>query len=187
MTQVKRQLLHRRRIESYGFLRDDGLWEVEATMQDLKANDVHREYDGSLVPKDTPFHDMYVRLILDDSFLIKDIEVSMDAFPFPGCGGAVPSFDVVKGTRIGPGWSRWLKKTFAGKTGCTHVMELLPVAATTAFQTMWQPLSEKYPQQMPIAIGKLVNTCQGWADDGPMVKKLVEEQVLTLPVEEASQ
>ncbi|AEF55234.1 DUF2889 domain-containing protein [Marinomonas posidonica] len=184
MTQMKRQLVHRRRIESFGFLRDDGLWEVEANMQDLKTQDVFREFDGSIVLQGSPFHDISVRLTLDDSFLIKDVSVSMDAFPFPGCGGAVPSFDVIKGTRIGAGWNRWLKQTFNGKVGCTHVLELFPVAATTAFQTMWQPLSEKYPSKVPMAVKQLVNTCQGWSDDGPMVQKLVDEQVLTLPSEE---
>ncbi|BDX02372.1 hypothetical protein MACH16_11200 [Marinomonas pontica] len=184
MSQVKRKLMHRRTIESYGYLREDGDWDIEATMQDLKSYNVNREFDGSLVPEGSPFHDISVRLTLDDTFLIKDVSVSMDAFPFPSCGGAAPSFDVLKGTRIEAGWSRWLKQTFSGKVGCTHVLELFPVAATTAFQTMWQPLGEKYPKQIPVALKKLVNSCHGWSEEGPMVRKLVEEQVLHLPSKE---
>ncbi|TYL49463.1 DUF2889 domain-containing protein [Marinomonas sp. IMCC 4694] len=184
MTQVKRKLMHKRVIESHGFLREDGLWDIQATMQDLKAYDVRREFDDSLVPTNSPFHDISVTLTLDDTFLIKEVNVSMDSFPFPNCGAAAPNFALLKNTRIGPGWNRWLKKTFSGKVGCTHVLELLPVAATTAFQTMWQPLGEKYPKQVPIALGKLVNSCQGWSDNGPMVSRLVEEHVLKLPAEE---
>lgn len=185
MTQVKRKLMHRRRIESFGFLRDDGLWDIEASMQDLKAYDVNREFDHSVVPEGSPFHDISVTLTLDDTFLIKEVLVTMDAFPFPSCGGAVPSFDVLKGTRIGAGWNRWLKQTFSGKVGCTHVLELFPVVATTAFQTMWQPLGEKYPKQVPGALMKLINSCHGWSDEGPMVSKLVDEQILHIPVKES--
>ncbi|MFQ3185532.1 MAG: hypothetical protein ACI8Q3_000548 [Marinomonas primoryensis] len=184
MTQVKRKLMHRRCIESYGFLRDDGLWDIEANMKDLKSYHVNREFDGSLVPEGSPFHDISVTLTLDDTFLIKEAVVSMDAFPFPSCGGAVPSFNALEGTRIGPGWNRWLKETFSGKVGCTHVLELFPVVATTAFQTMWQPLGKKYPEQVPMTLTKLVNSCHGWADDGPMVRKLVDEKILHIPFEE---
>jgi hypothetical protein len=108
----------------------------------------------------------------------------MDSYPFPNCGGAAPSFSILKGTRIEPGWSRWLKETFSGKVGCTHVLELFPVVATTAFQTMWGPLGEKYPGQVSSAVTKLINSCHGWSEDGPMVRKLVDEQVLKLPSEE---
>lgn len=153
-------------------------------MKDIKSYHVNREFDDSLVPEGSPFHDISVRLTLDDTFLIKEVSVSMDAFPFPSCGGAAPNFSILKGTRIGPGWGRWLKKTFSGKVGCTHVLELFPVVATTAFQTMWEPLGKKYPEQIPIAVTKLINSCHGWADDGPMVRKLVDEQILHIPSEE---
>ncbi|MGO2354195.1 MAG: DUF2889 domain-containing protein [Marinomonas foliarum] len=185
MSQVKRKLMHRRVIESYGYLREDGFWDIEATMQDIKPYDVNREFDGEVVPEGSPFHDITVCLTLDDTFLIKEVSVSMDSFPFPNCGGAAPSFEILKGTRIEAGWSRWIKQTFSGKVGCTHVLELLPVVATTAFQTMWQPLGKKYPQHVPAALIKLVNSCHGWSEDGPMVRKLVEEQVLHLSLKES--
>lgn len=185
MAKVKRELMHTRRIESLGYLREDGLWDIEARMTDVKPYDVHRDFDKSLMPKGVPFHDISVKITVDDSFLIKAIKVEMDSFPFPSCGGAVPSFAQIQGTRIGPGWNRWIKQTFEGKVGCTHVLELMPVVATTAFQTMWQPLGEKYPQAVPMAVTKLVNSCHGWSEDGPMVKKLVEEQVIRLPSKES--
>lgn len=185
MAQAKRKLMHRRCIESYGFLREDGLWDIEASMQDLKSYNVKREFDGSLVPEGSPFHDIRACLTLDDTFLIKEVSVTMDAYPFPNCGGAAPSFSILKGTRIKPGWSRWLKETFSGKVGCTHVLELFPVIATTAFQTMWGSLGEKYPEHVSSSVTKLINSCHGWSEDGPMVRKLVDEQVLKLPSEES--
>ncbi|SBS31968.1 hypothetical protein MSP8887_01622 [Marinomonas spartinae] len=183
-TKANRELMHRRFVESNGYRRDDGLWDIEAHMKDLKTYDVYREFDGSKVPEGSPFHDIGLTMTLDDSFKVVDIHVYMEAFPFPNCSGAIPSFEVIKGTQIGPGWSRWLKQEFKGKVGCTHVLELLPVAATTAYQMMWGPLSDKYPEQISKTLQGLVNSCHGWSDDGPMVRKLVTEDVIRLPEEE---
>ncbi|MEO9655406.1 DUF2889 domain-containing protein [Marinomonas sp.] len=181
MSKIQRTLLHQRHIETQGYLREDGLWDIEASMKDLKAHDVRREFNNRLLPQGSPFHDIHLTLTLDDTFLIKDVSVTMSAYPFPNCGNAAPNFRKLIGSRITSGWNRWLKENFAGQQGCTHVLELLPVAATTAFQTMWAPLGEKYPSQVPKALNKLVNTCHGWAQDGPMVQKLVDEQVIRLP------
>ena len=176
---VRRELKHRRTIHSDGYLREDGLWEVEATMKDIKTYDVHRDFDGTLVTTGEPFHDISISIQLDDSFMIQDINVSIDAHPFPNCGQAAPNFASIKGTRIGPGWHSALKKQFKGVSGCTHVLELLPVVATTAFQMMWQPLGQKYPHLVANSLSGLVNTCKGWSEDGPMVTRLIEAGVLT--------
>ncbi|GAB3482059.1 DUF2889 domain-containing protein [Marinomonas epiphytica] len=183
---MKRTLMHSRRIESKGYLREDGLWEVEASMTDLKAHDTTREYEGTTRPAGSLLHNMSLTLTLDDTFLIKGVSVSMKDFPFPNCFKASDIYTKLVGTRIGGGWNKWIKAELAGIQGCTHILELLPVVATTAFQTMWQPLGKKYPKQVPFALNKLVNSCQGWSHTGPMVTKLVEEQVIQLPVKGAS-
>lgn len=176
---VQRVLKHRRTIQSDGYLRSDGLWEVEATMTDIKAYDVYRDFDGTLVPTGQAFHQMSIVMVLDDSFLIQDLQATIDAHPFPNCAQAAPNFSALKGTRIGPGWHSLIKQKFKGVQGCTHVLELLPVAATTAFQTMWSPLAEKYPHLVSHSVAGLVNSCQGWAHDGPMVQQLLDKGLLS--------
>ncbi|TBR41441.1 DUF2889 domain-containing protein [Marinomonas agarivorans] len=176
MSDVQRELKHSRHITSHGYSRSDGLWEVKATMKDIKAHDVYRDFDGSLVAQGDPFHDISVNLVLDDTFVVQAIKVSIDAHPFPNCSHAEPNFSRIVGSRIGPGWSSFLKQELRGKSGCTHVLELLPVAATTAFQMMWSPLAEKYPQHRGKVIQSLVNTCKGWAEDSPAIIKLKAEE-----------
>jgi len=171
-----REIKHRRRVISDGYLRSDELWEVEARMQDIKTYDVWRDFDGELVAQDTPFHDICVRIALDDAFYIKEIEVSIDAHPFPNCYEIASNFERLVGTRISSGWLSYAKKEFKGVAGCTHVLELLPVVATTAFQMMWYPLCEKYPERTKSAINSFSNNCHGWSEDGPMMAKFRQEE-----------
>ena len=149
---IQREIKHRRRVISDGFLRSDGLWEVEARMQDIKTYDVWRDFGGELVAQGTPFHDICVCVALNDDFVIKEVKVSIDAHPFPNCHEIAPSFDKLVGTRMTSGWLSYAKKEFKGVAGCTHVLELLPVVATTAFQMMWYPLCDKYPERVNSAI-----------------------------------
>ena len=60
-----RRLMHTRSIECEGFLRDDGLWEVEAWLRDTKPF-VQRadRFRGELKPGD-PVHDIGLRLAID--------------------------------------------------------------------------------------------------------------------------
>lgn len=173
---VMREIKHRRRVVSDGYLRSDGLWEVEARMQDIKTYDIWRDFDGELVAQDTPFHDICVRIAVDDNFLVKDIEVSIDAHPFPNCNSVAPGFERLIGTRMSQGWLAHVKKEFKGVVGCTHVLELMPVVATTAFQMMWYPLAEKYPERTASAIQSFSDSCQGWANNGPMMTKIRENE-----------
>jgi hypothetical protein len=41
------------------------------------------------------------------------------------------------GLRIEPGFNNTVKRLFRGTLGCTHVTELLPPMASTAFQVLW--------------------------------------------------
>lgn len=174
---VVRELKHRRRVISDGYLRSDELWEVEAQMQDIKAYDVWRDFDGELVAQDTPFHDISVRIALDDTFVIKEIDVCIDAHPFPNCHEIAPNFNSLVGTSITSGWLSHVKKEFKGVAGCTHVLELMPVVATTAFQMMWYPLSDKYPERAKLAINSFSDNCHGWAEKGPMMTKIRQGEV----------
>ena len=67
-----RRHLHTRSIQCDGFLRDDGLWEVEAWLRDTKpftqAGDMFR---GELKPGD-PVHDIGLRLAIDDGMTIRE-------------------------------------------------------------------------------------------------------------------
>lgn len=72
--------LHLRRIEMRGFRRDDGLYEIDGRVTDTKFHTVHLEPRGDIAPGD-PLHDMWVRLIVDQSLLVHDIVAVSDSTP----------------------------------------------------------------------------------------------------------
>lgn len=127
--------IHLRRIEMRGYRRDDGLYEIDGRVVDTKARRL-RTIDGREIPADTPIHDMWIRLVVDESLLVHDIVAVSDATPFPVCREAVAPMRAIVGQRIKSGWTNMVKAKLGGATGCTHLMELLIPLATAAYQTL---------------------------------------------------
>lgn len=127
---VRRKHVHTRRIVCEAFEREDGLWDVEANMTDVKTYDVERAKAGE------PVHDMWIRLTLDTKFVIRGIESSMDAFPRHECPYAVNPMKELIGVKIGAGWQGEVRRWIGGALGCTHLRELLAPMATTSMQAM---------------------------------------------------
>jgi hypothetical protein len=169
---VERELVHTRTIESWGYRRSDGLWDVEAHLRDQKTYDQKNDWRGEILAGE-PVHDMWVRLTLDDDLIVRDIETSSDQTPFALCGEVAPIFVDLKGEAIGPGWSRTVRKKVGGVRGCTHLVELLGRVANTAFQMIF-PLRGTFPSRgnkQPLVL----NTCHGWSEKSPVVKKRFPE------------
>ena len=127
---VARRHIHTRRIVCEAFEREDGLWDVEANMTDVKTYDSDRASAGE------PVHDMWVRLTLDTKFVIRNIESSMEAYPRRECPHAVNPMKELIGVKIGAGWQGEVRKRIGGALGCTHLRELLAPMATTSMQAM---------------------------------------------------
>ena len=169
---VEREHLHDRRYEFQGFRRKDGLWDIEGRMVDSKTYDFPNEYRGT-IHAGTPLHDMWIRLTLDDQFVVRDIEAVTAASPFEICPAITESFAVIKGLKIGAGWRRQLKERLGGAKGCTHHVEMLGAMATVAYQTMWKYVSAELstkgsgPKQRP----GFIDSCHAFASDGPLVRE----------------
>ena len=99
----RRRLMHKRSIECDGYLRSDGLWEVEARLVDTKPFAQRDHYRGELKPGE-PVHDIGLRLVVDDSLIIREAETTMRATPFPTCIEVEPILQRLVGERIGKGW-----------------------------------------------------------------------------------
>jgi hypothetical protein len=125
-----RKHIHTRRIVCEAFEREDGLWDIEANMTDVKTYDVDRARAGE------PLHNMWVRLTLDTRLVIQGIESAMDAHPRGECPHAVHPMKDLVGVKIGAGWQTEVRKRIGGALGCTHLRELLAPMATTAMQAM---------------------------------------------------
>lgn len=168
---MQRELLHTRSIELQGFLRDDGLYDLDARLTDRKSYDSRRFPDETL-PAGEPLHDMRVRMTFDEDLLIHEFRATMAATPYDGCREAEPNFDDLAGLRIQPGFLREAARRVAGVKGCTHLREMLQQIATTAFQTVVGVRLRKQAQtgERPLARPKLIDSCTGYRADGDWVR-----------------
>ncbi len=132
---AEREASHVRRIECRGFRRRDGLWDLEAHLVDTKPVDSPHAWRGTL-PADEPIHDMWLRLTIDDTMRVHDVEGVIDRSPYPPCQHAAASLAAIKGHVIAPGWTVLVKRLLGGVKSCTHLSELLLPLATVAYQTL---------------------------------------------------
>ena len=133
---AERQLKHRRRIDVQVYARDDGLWEVDATLADTKAQDAHMAA-GGLRPAGTPIHDMLLRLVVDTQFNILQAGAETRWMPYPGlCDQHGDTYGRLVGLNLMRGFRQALRERVGGVLGCTHITELaqvLPTAVVQAF------------------------------------------------------
>jgi len=168
-----RQLLHRRTVECLGYQRDDGWWDIEGRLIDVKTYPFPNEDRGGAIEAGDPLHDMSIRLTVDDEFLIHDVQARTDRSPFGLCPAITERYRQLIGVRVGPGWSLKLRELFGGISGCTHMTELLGPVATTLFQTIYGRRYDqddaKPPEDRPPPL--VLNTCHALASTSPVVKK----------------
>lgn len=165
-----RKLSHTRSITCHGFEREDGLWDIEAHMQDVKAYAFTSEERGEVLPG-TPVHSMWLRLTVDGNLTVQAVEAVTEYSPFPStCPHIASAYQQIVGLTIGPGWTRKIKELLGGVRGCTHLSELLGPVATTAFQTIVPKRNKTGMRQKA-----LVNTCHAFRADGPLMKDVAKD------------
>lgn len=185
---VKREAMHTRRIEIQGFLREDGLLDVDARLVDTKpysfAND-----DSGEIPAGRPLHEMLVRMTVDEKLVITACEAVTLHSPYAECGGGADNMGVLVGLALKAGFIKAANERLRGALGCTHIREMLQQIATVAHQTMW-PVRERArarrlaeeqrrdPRRIVRAEPgeddgsiRLLNTCFAYASTGAVVRK----------------
>jgi hypothetical protein len=167
---VEREHLHTRKFDFRGYRRSDGLWDIEGHMTDAKTYSFPNEWRGGIA-RGEPIHDMWIRLTLDDDFIVRDIEVVTAAGPFRTCPAITPNFAVVKGERVAPGWHRRIRQLLGGVKGCTHQLEMLGALATVAFQTIYPAMSGRGDASAEERRPPHLDTCHALASDGEVVKR----------------
>ena len=130
-----RRPVHLRRIECAGFARDDGLFDIEGTLIDTKPDQL--VLPERTVPANAPIHHMTLRMTVGRDFVIHDVLARSVDVPYEVCGHIAPAYRSLIGERIEAGFTQKVKRMFRGVAGCSHLTELLPVMATTAFQIIW--------------------------------------------------
>ena len=176
-TPMARKPLHTRQIEMTGYEREDGLFDIEGHLQDLRPCD-YRMAEG---PRraDEPMHDLWIRLTLNDNFEVVEAEAAMPVGAFSVCSEIAPNFANLKGLKIGPGWNKNVRQRVGGTHGCTHIVEMLSQIATTAIQSLWgQHNSKSEGRNVPRSERRSLqlNSCYAYRSDGSMVQKFYPAQ-----------
>ena len=175
-TPAPRKPFHNRSIDLNGYLRDDGMWDIEGHLVDTKAYDFHNEWRGDM-PAGTPIHDMWLRLTVDDHYTIQGIEAVTDSSPYSICPDITDQFQKLVGLSIVRGFNRKVREVLGGTQGCVHLVELVGTMATVAFQTIRPNLKEstaegeKPPKPKSGFRPMVLNTCHAWDDTGEVVKR----------------
>jgi len=171
-----RKRLHTRKIEFRGYERADGRFDIEGRVTDAKTYGFDNQ-DRNGIQAGEPIHDMSVRLTVNETFEVDDIEVSIDGGPFNICCDIEPAFKVLIGLKIGPGWYKQVKERIGGRKGCTHVVEMLGPIATATLQTMYPALARRNPSDPKGAKRppSQINGCHALRTDGPLIKERYPE------------
>ena len=169
--EVTREHVHQRQITVNGFVRSDGLYDIEAELTDHKTYSFPSDFRGTVTP-DMPVHHMILRITMTDQRVITAAKVITVSGPYAVCPQANDVFDALVGLQIGPGWRKTVQAAIGGKHGCTHISELMGPVATIAYQTLYgQQVRERRETGSFSDAAKqqqrqhLLNSCVGYAED----------------------
>jgi hypothetical protein len=139
---ASRLLKHRRLIEVQVYVRDDGLWEADATLTDVKTRDVL--LGGAVRPAGQAVHDMQLRIVVDARLDILEAGSATRGMPYPGqCERFEPAgapdadpYASLAGLNLLQDFRRALRQRVGGVLGCTHLTELAQALPTAVVQAM---------------------------------------------------
>ncbi|UAN02835.1 DUF2889 domain-containing protein [Achromobacter mucicolens] len=161
-----RQPLHTRSIRVQSYAREDGNWDLEAELIDVKAYDFPKR-DGEMFKAGQPIHHMHLRITIDEEFSIVAAQAVYDAAPYgEHCKAIEPAYTDLIGMNLLKGFRRQVKERFEHVEGCTHMTELSQVLPTAAVQTMAnRRRQEPNPNRRPFQL----DGCHALSTGGPVV------------------
>ncbi len=163
-----REEVYFRHIDYTGFRREGVLWDIEGHLKDLRTSDFPCVDRGGFIRAGEPFHEMRLRLTVDDDLKIHGIEAVVENAPFKACPCAELIFQKVVGLEIRSGFIREVRSRIPVKAGCTHLFDLLIGTAAAAFQTVGQVRYFKYHQGVK---PDMIDTCLAWDSAGEAVRR----------------
>lgn len=159
---ITRKELHWRRIDFHGFLRSDGLLEVEAQLTDRKTHDFAPPSGVRTVSAGEFIHDHGLKVVFDNDMVIRKVDTAIRSYPYRECTGGGDILQALVGLRIGPGWSTELRKRLPASEACTHLREMMIPLASAAYQTFF---SVQDDQASPVDMGekpKKIDSCYAY-------------------------
>ncbi|MFT7722507.1 MAG: DUF2889 domain-containing protein [Roseateles sp.] len=148
---ITRRPLHRRALDVQVFMRDDGLFDVEASLTDTKSHDV--PLAGETRRAGDPIHQMRLYLTVDATLTITAATSDTLWMPYAGaCDRHGDAYARLVGLNLMKGFRQAVKERLGGTRGCTHITELCQVVPTAVLQAL---------------AGAVIDTREGDADGNP--------------------
>ena len=165
-----RQLKHRRQIDVQVFAREDGLWEVDATVFDAKTR-VTQMADGPR-PPGAPIHDMLLRLVVTRELDIVEAGSETRAMPYPGiCSEHGDAYRLLVGLNLLKNFHREVRARLGGAQACTHLTELAQVLPTAVVQGFAGEVIDTRGTADGAAQPFQLDRCHALRTDGPAVRE----------------
>ncbi len=165
-----RQLKHRRQFDVQVFARDDGLWEVDATLVDAKTR-VTEMADGPR-PAGAPIHDMLLRLVVTRELDIVEAGSDTRAMPYPGlCSEHGDAYRRLVGLNLLKDFRRQVRERLGGSQACTHLTELAQVLPTAVVQGFAGEVIDTRGRAEGAAKPFQLDRCHALRTDGPAVRE----------------
>jgi hypothetical protein len=165
-----RSAAHTRKVTYCGWRRDDGLWDIEGELLDLKEAE-WASRDKGLQPPGAVHH-MKVRICVDETLTVIEAHADMPETPFAECLPATSPVQRLVGQKLARGWRKAIDHAMGGTLGCTHLRELLQGLGTAAYQTVAPTRNiGADPTQPPRHLGQ----CISWDFSGPVMKRHLPE------------
>ncbi|PLC55896.1 hypothetical protein CR155_02300 [Pollutimonas nitritireducens] len=168
--QSPRKAAHSRTIHLQAYERQDGLWDLEALIEDLKAEPFTSQ--ASHFDCGVPIHLMALRITINQNMDVLYAEASMQRMPFSTvCPEAGVSVERLVGANLLKSFRKEISKRIPLHERCSHLSELAALLPTLAVQTM-MPRRKACEESdssgpRPLKIGG----CLAWREDGPLVLK----------------
>lgn len=164
-----RKAAHSRTILLQAHERQDGLWDLEALIEDVKPEAFTTQ--TTHFPGGVPIHLMAIRLTVNGSLDVVAAQASMQRMPFASvCTEAEDRLERLVGANLLKGFRKEVSARLPSHERCSHLSELVALLPTLAVQTIVMgnaAQEETLPATRPMRIGG----CHAWRDDGPLVLK----------------
>ena len=166
----ERQLSHQRSIDVQIFTRGNGLWEVDARVRDVRAQDANTA--TGVLPAGKPIHDMLLRLVVDEQFNVIEAGARTEAQPYAGaCENHGDAYGRLVGLNLMQGFRRSVKERLGGIKGCTHITELSQVLPTAVVQAFAGQVLDVRGREPGSARPMQIDGCHALRADGPVVAR----------------
>ena len=166
---VAREKIHQRDVICVGYRREDGLWDLDGHLTDVKTYPFKNRLRGEIAVGE-PIHEMWMRITIDDQFVIRDIIVRSDKFPLADCPDIVENYQALIGLRMGPGFNQQAKKHVGRIKGCSHLSKLIRNLCVVALQTVGPLVYKDFGEQSE-TIPPHLDRCHALRIDGDEVRE----------------